>query len=398
MFLSFFYLLRARGLNPSAGEWMVLMQALDKGLAKPDLLSFYYLCRSILVTSESDYDKFDLAFLEFFEGVAASEDLNDQFIKWLTENRLMLDEERRLLEESIEHSLEELWRLFEERKREQKERHDGGSHWIGTGGTSPFGNSGYAKSGILAGGPGGQGRALQVAGERNFRDFRKDRIIDIRQFQTAFRKLRQYSSRVDSAKTELDIDETVEKTSDNAGRLTLSYEKPRRNTIKLLVMFDTGGSMLPYSRITSKLFSAVAGSDHFKDLQFYYFHNCVYDKLYTDPRARRGEWVDTEYALHRLDSDYRLILVGDASMAPSELTLRGGNTLIGLYNEIPGIDWLRTLRKHYEKSIWLNPVSEEYWTRAYGSVSIELVREIFPMYELSVDGLEAGIKKLLVSR
>ncbi|MDR2611001.1 MAG: VWA containing CoxE family protein, partial [Clostridiales Family XIII bacterium] len=203
MFLSFFYLLRARGLNPSAGEWMTLMQALDKGLAAPDLLSFYYLCRSILVTSEADFDKFDLAFLEFFEGVAAGEDLNGQFMKWLTEDRLMLSEERRLFEESIERSLEELWRMFEERKREQTERHDGGSYWIGTGGTSPFGNSGYAKSGILAGGPGGRGRALQVAGERNFRDFRKDRIIDLRQFQTAFRKLRQYSSRVDTAKTEL---------------------------------------------------------------------------------------------------------------------------------------------------------------------------------------------------
>jgi uncharacterized protein with von Willebrand factor type A (vWA) domain len=398
MFLSFFYLLRARELNPSAGEWMVLTQALDKGLAKPDLLSFYYLCRSILVTSEADYDKFDLAFLEFFEGVAASEDLNDQFMQWLTENRRMIDEERRLLEESIERSLEELWRLFEERKREQKERHDGGNYWIGTGGTSPFGNSGYAKSGILAGGPGGQGRALQVAGERNFRDFRKDKIIDIRQFQTAFRKLRQYSSRVDASKTELDIDETVEKTSDNAGRLTLSYEKPRKNTIKLLVMFDTGGSMLPYSRMTSRLFSAVSKSNHFKDLQFYYFHNCVYEKLYTDPRARRGEWVDTEYVLRQFGSDYRLILVGDASMAPSELTLRGGNTIIGLYNEIPGIDWLRTLRKHYKKSVWLNPVSEEYWERAYGGVSLEIIHEIFPMYELSVDGLEAGIKKLLVSR
>jgi uncharacterized protein with von Willebrand factor type A (vWA) domain len=398
MFLSFFYLLRARGLDPSAGEWMTLMQALDKGLASPDLLSFYYLCRSVLVTSEADYDKFDLAFLEFFEGVTAGEDLNERFMKWLTEDRLMLSEERRLFEESMERSLEELWKMFEERKREQKERHDGGSYWIGTGGTSPFGNSGYAKSGILAGGPGGQGRALQVAGERNYRDFRKDRIIDVRQFQTAFRRLRQYSSRIDSAKTELDIDETVERTSDNAGRLTLSYEKPRRNTIKLIILFDSGGSMLPYSRLTSRLFSAVAGSNHFKDLRFFYFHNCVYEKLYTDPRCRRGEWADTDYVTRKFGEGYRLVLVGDASMAPSELTLRGGNTIIGLYNETPGIDWLAALKKRYPKSIWLNPVNEAAWDRAYGTVSIGLVRKVFPMYELSVDGLEAGIKKLLAPR
>ncbi|MDR1067617.1 MAG: VWA containing CoxE family protein, partial [Clostridiales Family XIII bacterium] len=142
----------------------------------------------------------------------------------------------------------------------------------------------------------------------------------------------------------------------------------------------------------------VSKSNHFKDLQFYYFHNCVYEKLYTDPRCKRGEWVDTDYVLRKYGSDYRLILVGDASMAPSELTLRGGNTIIGLYNEVPGLEWLGTLKNHYSKSVWLNPVSEAVWERTYGTVSIELVRTVFPMFELSVDGIEAAIKKLLAGR
>jgi uncharacterized protein with von Willebrand factor type A (vWA) domain len=286
-------------------------------------------------------------------------------------------------------------RIWEDRKKTQKERHDGGSHWIGTGGTSPTGHGGYAASGIRAGGEGRLGRALQIAGERNFKDFRQDDILDIRQFQMAFRKLRQFSSRLDEAKTELDIDETVEKTSERAGLLEIAYMKPRRNTVKLLIMIDSGGSMMPYSRLLSRLFTAVSKSNHFKDVQFYYFHNCIYEHLYTDPQCRRGRWVETEYVLKNLKEDYRVIMVGDASMAPSELTRPGGNVYIGLYNETPGMEWLYRFRMRYEKAIWLNPVQAKYWDRSYGTTTIKMVREIFPMFELTIDGLDAGIKKLL---
>ena len=377
-------------------EWMTLMDALDKGLADSGLLGFYNLCRSILVTSEADFDKFDLAFTDFFEGVTADEVLAEEFFKWLSTDIMTLEDKARF-EEAMNYDLEKLLEMFEQRKKEQKEKHDGGNYWIGTGGTSPFGHSGFSKSGILVGGPGRHNRALKVAGERNYKDFRQDNIIDIRQFQVAFRKLRNFSSRIEFAKTELDVDETVKKTSENAGLLKLSFEKPRRNTIKLLMLFDSGGSMYSYSNLTSRLFSAVSKANHFKDLQLYYFHNCVYDKLYTDPYCVRGDWVDTQYVMNKLDSEYRLIFVGDASMAPSELMMKGGNSYF-IYNDIPGLEWLKTLKSHFPKCIWLNPISESIWDRAYGNRTIEIVKETIPMYELSLDGLDAGIGKLLVSR
>lgn len=397
MFLSFFYLLKARGLKPSMNEWMTLMDALDKGLADSGLFGFYNLCRSILVTSEADFDKFDLTFTEFFDGVTADEVLAEEFLKWLSTDRLTLEDQRRFAE-AMEYDLDELLKMFEERKKEQKERHDGGNYWIGTGGTSPFGNSGFSHSGILAGGPGRQGRALKVAGERNYKDFRQDNIIDVRQFQVAFRKLRNYSSKIDAAKTELDIDETVKKTSENAGLLKLSFEKPRKNTIKLLMLFDAGGSMMSYSQLTSRLFSAVSKANHFKDLKLYYFHNCVYDKLYNDPYCRTGDWVDTQYVINNLDSEYRLIIVGDAAMAPSELLMVGGNASYEFYNELPGLEWLEKLKSHYPKTIWFNPISADIWDRVYGNRTIGIVRETIPMYELSLDGLDEGIGKLLVYR
>jgi uncharacterized protein with von Willebrand factor type A (vWA) domain len=400
VFIDFLYFLRAFGLNVSMNEWMALTEALDKGLADSSLTGFYYLCRSLLVNSEADFDTFDAAFAAYFEGVAVQGDLPDEFWEWLAKPRAGSEKDAVAEDFAARLALEfeELRRMFEERRREQKERHDGGSHWIGTGGTSVFGHSGAAAAGIRAGGEGRLGRAVQIAGERKFRDFRRDNIIDTRQFETAFRKLRQYSSRVDAAKTELDIDGTVEETSSNAGRLKLVYERPRKNTIKLLVLFDSDGSMLPYSKLTSRLFRAVSRSNHFKDTRFYYFHNCVYEKLYTDPRIRRGRWIDTERVMNDLDSDYRVIYVGDAAMAPSELERKGGNAIIGLPNEEPGRVWLERLKKKFPHSVWLNPIREDGWDRAYGQYTIGKIAAIFPMYGLTLDGLERGVRKLLVRR
>ena len=396
MFLEFFYLLRARGLEISINEWMTLVEAMDKGLARSSLMGFYQLCRSILIKTESDYDKFDQVFAEYFQGIETPEDLPEEFWKWLSES----DIERALDDlgdkELFAKELDELLQMFEERIREQKEKHDGGNYWIGTGGTSTMGRGGYHPSGIRVGGRSRHRSALQVAGERNFKDFREDTILDIRQFQMAFRKLRQYSSRVDGIEKELDIDKTIDETCDKGGILTLAYEKPRKNTVKVLLLIDSEGSMLPYSRLCNRLFQAVSRSNHFKDLKIYYFHNAIYDNLYTTPRCKIRDSVETEWVINRLDPEYKVIFVGDAAMAPSELYRPGGNSIIGLFNRETGMEWFEKFKKRFKKQIWLNPIEKDAWDYVYGSRTIQDIKEVFPMFELTLDGLEAGIKKLLV--
>ena len=375
---------------------MTLIEALDKGLADSSLTGFYNLCRSILIKTEADYDKFDAVFAEYFKGIETPEELPEEFWDWLNES----DRERALDDlgdvQNFPKELEELLQMFQDRIKEQKEKHDGGNYWIGTGGTSPLGRGGYNPAGIRVGGTSRHRSAVQVAGERKFRDFRQDTILDIRQFQMAFRKLRQYSSRVEGEKTELDIDSTIDETCENAGMLKIVYDKPRKNTVKLLLLIDSDGSMLPYSRLCNRLFQAVSKSNHFKDLKVYYFHNCIYDHLYTTPYCRRGDWIETDWVLRNLDSEYKVIFVGDAAMAPSELFRRGGNSYIGLWNEEPGMMWLNKFKRRYKKLIWLNPIEKESWPWAYGAQTIEAVGGVFPMFELTLDGLDAGIKKLLV--
>ena len=396
MFLEFFYLLRARGLDVSINEWMTLVEALDKGLAKASLTGFYHLCRSILIKTESDYDKFDQVFAEYFKGVETPEDLPEEFWKWLEEG----DIERALDDlgdkELFAKELDELLRMFEERIKEQKERHDGGNYWIGTGGTSTMGRGGYNPAGIRVGGRSRHKTALQVAGERNFKDFREDTILDIRSFQMAFRKLRQYSSRVDGQERVLDVDKTVDETCDNGGLLSLAYEKPRKNTVKVLLLIDSEGSMLPYSRLCNRLFQAVSRSNHFKDLKIYYFHNAIYDQLYTTPHCKLRDSVETTWVFNRLDADYKVIFVGDAAMAPSELYRPGGNAIIGLFNRETGMEWFQKFKKRFKKQIWLNPIEKSSWEWTYGAQTIHDIGQVFPMFELTLDGLEKGIKKLLV--
>jgi len=396
MFLDFFYLLRARGLDISPNEWMSLIEALNEGLCSSSLMNFYHLCRCVLIKSESDYDKFDMAFAEYFQGIASEEDLPSEFWNWLNSDVRIRDINDKTMLDDFLLELEELLQRFKERIEEQKERHDGGNYWIGTGGTSTMGHGGYHQRGIRTGGEGRHKSAVQIAGERNFIGFRQDHVLDIRNFQMAFRKLRQFSARIEGAKTELDIDETVNETCDNAGHLKLVFNKPRKNTVKLLVLFDSDGSMMPYAAMCNRLFQAVSKSSHFKDIKVYYFHNCVYDYLYTTPRCRRGDWIETQWALGTLDSEYKVIFIGDAAMAPSELMRPGGNSFIGIYNEEPGIEWLTKFKKRYKKAIWLNPIRERDWDYTYGSHTILKIQEVFPMFELTIDGLEKGIKKLLV--
>lgn len=396
MFLEFFYLLRARGLDVSINEWMTLEEALDKKLAKASLTGFYQLCRSILIKTESDYDKFDQVFAEYFRGIETPEDLPEDFLKWLDESDRERDIDDLGDQELFAGELDELLRMFEERIKEQKEKHDGGSYWIGTGGTSPMGRGGYNPAGIRVGGKSRHKTALQVAGERNFKDFREDTILDIRSFQMAFRKLRQYSSRVEGEEKELDINKTIDETCDNGGLLSPAYERPRKNTVKVLLLIDSEGSMLPYSRLCNRLFQAVSRSNHFKDLKIYYFHNAIYDRLYTTPHCKIRDSVDTTWVFNRLDSDYKVIFVGDAAMAPSELYRPGGNAIIGLFNRETGMEWFLKFKRRFKRQIWLNPIEKMSWEWTYGAQTIHDIGEVFPMYELTLDGLEKGIKKLLV--
>ncbi|MGN0659930.1 MAG: VWA domain-containing protein [Emergencia sp.] len=395
MFIDFFYLLRAKGLSVSMDEWLCLIEALNKGLACNSLLEFYYLCRNVLIKTEADYDRFDMVFAEYFQGVESVEELPQELLDWLSTDEL----ERDLADMPAwakEHDLNELMEMFRERLAEQKEKHDGGNYWIGTGGTSPMGHGGYNPAGIRVGGHSRHRSAVKVAGERNFRDFRQDTALDSRQFQMAFRKLRQFSTRVDSEKTELDIDGTIDATCSNGGMLTLVYDKPRKNTVKVLLLIDSDGSMAPYSRLVNQLFGAVHQSTHLKDLKTFYFHNCIYDQLFTTPACRRGEWVDTEWVFGNLDSDYKVIFVGDAAMSPYELMAVGGNQDWYAYNEEPGIVWLQKFSSRYKKCIWLNPIREDRWEWTYGSRTIQAVKKVFPMFELTLDGLDKGIQRLLV--
>ena len=400
MFTAFFYLLKDKGLPVSLNEWMTLMEGLDKGLGHASLTGFYYLARAVLVKTEADYDRFDQAFLEYFKGVEHVEELPKELLDWLSDPAPQADYDKDEVDRRMaELELEDLRRMLEERLAEQHERHDGGNKWIGTGGTSPFGHSGYNPKGIRIGGPGRNRSAIQIAGERNFRDFREDHTLDLRQFQVALRRLRQFSALDDGPKDVLDVDETIKETSDNAGQLSLVFTRERRNMVKLLLLFDSGGSMWPYSTLCTTLFQAVSKANHFKDLKVYYFHNCFYDKLYTTPGCYESHSVDTEWVLKNLGSDYKVIVVGDASMAPSELLSRGGNIYYWYgSSNAPGITWIRRFKARYKKIAWLNPLSPWSWEHGYGSETIDYIRRELPMYQLTVEGLEQATKALVKAR
>lgn len=398
MFTAFFYLLRARGLKVSLQEWFTLLEGLRLGLHDSSLTGFYGLGRAVLVKTEADFDKYDLAFVEFFKGIKTLDELPQELLDWLNSPVEGREFDEETFAALAKLDMDALREKFEERLKEQHERHDGGSYWIGTGGTSAFGNSGYNPNGIRIGGSGQNRSAVQVAGARRYRDFREDSVLEDRQFQMAFRSLRQFSSNEDGPKDELKLEETIDKTSENAGRLELVFGRPRRNTVRLVVLFDSGGSMLGYARLCASLFQAARKSNHFRDLRTYYFHNCFYDRLYTTPACAASASVETEWVLQNLGSDYRVIVVGDASMAPSELLRPGGSIDYHVYNQEPGIEWIRRFRRKYEKMIWLNPVDGSEWERGYGSMTMKLIKEEVPMYHLSVGGLQAGLKSLIAAR
>ncbi|MEW6275674.1 MAG: VWA domain-containing protein [Bacillota bacterium] len=398
MFTGFFYALREEGVPVSLTEWMTLMEALNQGLAGASLRGFYHLARAVLVKSEAYYDRFDLAFCRYFEGVETSPELAEKVAKWLEKALPPLPVDPRQRRPFAPWDLEEMRRALEERLARQKEEHHGGSYWIGTGGTSPFGHSGYHPAGLRIGGESVNRSAVKVAAERRYRDFRTDETLSTRQFEIALRKLRALSQNVDAPKDELDVDATIDATCRNAGRLELIWGRPRKNVIKLILMIDSGGSMTPYSRLCGRLFNAASKVNHFKDIKFYYFHNCVYQTIFLDPFCRANASVPTEEVLRNAGSDYRLIIVGDASMAPSELLMVGGAIDWTAYNEEPGLTWLQRLAAHFPCAAWLNPIPKAYWPTTEGRDTISIIGQVFPMFELTVEGLEQAVKVLKTKR
>jgi uncharacterized protein with von Willebrand factor type A (vWA) domain len=412
MFLPFFFALRRSEIRPSIGQWMTLMDALEKNLADSGLTGFYNLCRHILLTSEADFDLFDEVFLEVFHGVRRDTpfhvDIPEQMLDWLVPESGMVDDDIFFSPEHLEilRRLEDaILRILNSVKTAAQTGEQIGNCEFCTGcGLCRR----YRKDGPEAEIPEAFWSqeetaerfrsALDLAEERAFRDFRKDTLLDVRQFQLAFRILRQISANTDVPETELDLDKTIEDTAKNAGQLRIAYRRPRKNTIKLIVLFDSDGSMWQHAEVSNRLFRAANEANHFKDLQFYYFHNCIYDHLYTSPQCINGEWVETEHVMNNYDGNYRVIYIGDASMADSELFKIGGNVLLERSNKAPGITWLRRLKRHYPKSIWLNPIRSTDWNRLYGGRTIQEVKGIFPMYELTVKGLENAMKALLVAR
>ena len=400
MFTGFFYALRRHGLDVSLNEWLTLMEALRLGLHGSQLTDFYRLARCVLTRSEADFDRFDLAFAEYFQDVESVRELPEEFLSWLAEAMPQREIDKEAVDAQFGGglNLEELKKMLAERLAEQTERHDGGSKWVGTGGISPFGHGGYNPAGIRIGGPGRHRSAVQVAAERDYRDFRQDAALELRQFQMAFRRLRNLTVKGDGPKDQLLLDETVQATSDNGGFLNLQFGRPRKNDVRLLLLFDSGGSMWSYSRLCARLFHAVHEASHFKELKTYYFHNCVYDDLFTTTECSYRESESTNGVLSKINPSWKILFVGDGAMAPEELLRRGGSLDYYRTNQEPGIVWLRRFAEKSAHTAWLNPVPQERWDYTRGSHTIHRIREEIPMFPLSIDGLDAALHHLMAPR
>lgn len=396
MFTDFLFVLRGYGMKTGLNEWNSLMEALSLHLNEAGLTEFYYMCRAVLVKRESDYDRFDQAFLEYFKQVLSNDTLPEALSEWLSKPliRNYFDKEESDAAWG-DLSMEEIRRLMEKRLEEQKEQHHGGSKWVGTGGTTAFGHTGYAPKGIRVHGQGRGRSALQVAADREYRDFRDDKVLQLRQFQVALKKLRLLSCREEGAKTELNVEKTIEATCKKGGYLDLVMERPRKNQTKLLLLMDSGGSMWAYADLCNRLFQAVNQSNHFKDLKTYYFHNCFYDQLFTTPGCSYEEKISTEWVLHNLTPEYKVIIVGDASMAPAELLTPGENLDYLHPSDKEGLYWIEALKHRFPSIIWLNPLHEKLWDYDHSSYTIQRIRDKISMFQLTAKGLEEGIRQLL---
>ncbi|PCJ79680.1 MAG: VWA domain-containing protein [Flavobacteriales bacterium] len=390
MFLDFFYLLKKEGLHVSLQEYLSLLESLNKGLISNSVNDFYYLCRSIFVKHESQLDRFDKLFGHHFKGL---EYIPDDFLskipkEWLEKNfeRMFSDEDRKKIEAM--GGLDQLMERFKELMKQQKERHEGGNRWIGTGGTSPFGAYGYNPEGFRMGQEGGRMRsAIKVWDKREFANLDDDVELNTRNIKLALKRLRHFTR--EGVADELDLDKTISNTSKNAGILDIQMVASKQNRVKVLLFLDAGGSMDGHIYSCSQLFSAA--KHEFKHLEYFYFHNCLYESVWQDNQRRHSERIPTMEILNKFNKDYKVIMMGDAAMAPSEIVYEGGS--IEHFNDEAGVVWLKRLKEHFPHIAWINPMSEDSWSYFK---STKIIKEIFDdrMFPMTIDGITKTMKCL----
>lgn len=391
MLIEFFYELRRGGLNPSVTEFLMLLEALQERVAVASVDEFYYLARTCLVKDETRFDRFDRVFSRYFQDTETvpggdAGKIPDDWLEKMDE--LQLTEEQKQQVESM-GGWDKLMEELQKRLEEQTERHQGGSKWIGTAGTSPYGAYGYNPEGVRIGQDGNRNHsAVKVWDKREFANLDDERELGTRNIKMGLRKLRRFAR--EGAAEELDLDHTISATARNAGLLDLHMRPERHNAVKVLLFFDVGGSMDPHIRICEELFSAARLE--FKHLEYFYFHNFLYEGVWQDNRRRRTEQTTTRDLLRTYPSDYKVIFVGDASMSPYEIAYPGGS--VEHWNEESGAVWLQRLLDIYPRAIWLNPEPEENWRF---TPSIRMTRELMGdrMYPMTLAGLECGMRDLM---
>jgi uncharacterized protein with von Willebrand factor type A (vWA) domain len=386
IFLPLLSELRKRKVKVGLQEAMALSRALSLGLHDSSLYGFYQVARALCVHTEADLDAFDDAFrASFGRSEKASLELMKELQDWLRDPKARLALSPEELEMMKHLDLEELRRLLEERMREQRERHDGGNRWIGTGGTSPFGAHGAHPTGVRVGPMGGGRSAMAVADARMYRSYRSDIVLDVRQIEVALRKLRALTR--EGSELELDLDATIDKTAKNAGELEIVQRPPKKPSVRVLLLMDVGGSMDPHTELVAQLFSAAKRASNFRELKTYYFHNCVYGRVYDTGEMRQQSSV--RELLEHCTREWKLVMVGDAAMHPAELL--GGEWYANDDNRgMLGVQWMQLLADHFDKSVWLNPDPPSYWKGG----TAEMLSEIFAMFPLTLDGLGEAVAHL----
>ncbi|GAB3247533.1 vWA domain-containing protein [Chitinimonas naiadis] len=389
MLIDFFYQLRDAKLPVSVKEFLTLLEALDARVVSGSLEEFYFLSRTVLIKDEKYFDRYDQLFGHYFHGV---ETLLEKLETAIPEDWLSKLIEKQLSEEEKAQlkglGWDKLMQTLKERLAEQKERHQGGNKWIGTGGTSPFGAYGYNPEGIRIGQQESRHRrAVKVWDQREFKDFDDSRELGTRNFKVALRRLRQFARQAEA--NTLDLDGTIRATADNGGWLNLKFAHERHNAVKVLLCLDVGGSMDDHIEVCEGLFSAARSE--FKHLEHCYFHNFFYESVWRNNRRRHSERLATLDLLHTYPSDYKLIIVGDATMSPYEISYPGGS--VEHMNEEAGQVWLRRLLDHFPSAVWLNPVEENYWEY---TESLRMTRELMGdrMFPLTPAGLDAAMRRL----
>ncbi len=390
MLTKFFFMLRSGGLKTSITELLTLLESMRLGIAGQSVDDFYYLARSCLVKDEALFDRFDKIFAAHFDGVEDAFEalLAEVPVEWLRRQaELILTDEERAEIDAL-GGFEELMKALRERLEEQGERHEGGNKWIGTAGTSPFGAYGYNPEGVRIGQQGSRHRrATKVWDRREYRNLDDKVELGTRNIKIALRSLRKFAR--EGAADQLDLEDTIDKTARNAGILDIRMVPERHNAIKVLLCLDIGGSMDDHVRVCEEVFSAARSE--FKRLEYFYFHNFVYESMWKDNRRRHAERIPTSEITHKYGPDYKLVFVGDATMSPYEIVYAGGS--VEHWNEEPGAVWIKRLLKTYPKAIWLNPEPKQRWDY---TPSIKLTRELMDdrMYPLTISGLGEGIKRL----